>query len=103
MDKNEISKTENDLSRVDGYIFLNEADTFYLAVEDLSHLTRTMSKKFTVLSKQVKSLQFIIAVGCWAIVIEREQTNEKGLHALLEKLYLGDPNDGDITPMKMGA
>ena len=58
-----------------------------------------MSRKVPVLSKQVKSLQFIIAVGCWAVVIEREQTNEKGLHALLEKLYMGDPNDSDIIPM----
>ena len=38
-------------------------------------------------------------MGCWAVVIEREQTNEKGLHALLEKLYMGDPNDSDIIPM----
>ena len=58
-----------------------------------------MSKKVPVLSKQVKSLQLIIAVGCWAVGIERDQTNEKGLHALLEKLYMGDPNDTDIKPM----
>ena len=58
-----------------------------------------MSKKVRVLSKQVELLQFIIAVGCWAIVIVRDQTNEKGLHALLEKLYMGGPNDTDIIPM----
>ena len=58
-----------------------------------------MSKKVPVLSKKVKSLHFIIAVGCWAVVIERDQTNEKGLHALLEKVYMGDPNDTDIIPM----
>ena len=58
-----------------------------------------MSKKVPVLSKQVKSLQLIIAVGSWAVGIERHQTNEKGLHALLERLYMGDPNDTDIKPM----
>ena len=57
------------------------------------------SKKFNVQSESVKVLQFIIAVACWAIVCEREQSNEKGLHSLLEKYYRGDASYEDIIPM----
>ena len=47
------------------------------------------TKKFELLAKHVKSLQFVIAIACWAVVIEKDQTNEEGLYTLLEKLYLG--------------
>jgi hypothetical protein len=45
-------------------------------------------------------MQYIIALACWAVVVEREQTTEKGLHMLMEKLYLGDQNDDDIVSMQ---
>ena len=57
------------------------------------------TKKFELLAKHVKSLQFVIAIACWAVVIEKDQTNEKGLYSLLEKLYLGDVNDDDTIAM----
>ena len=57
------------------------------------------TKKFELLAKHVKSLQFVIAVACWAVVIEKDQTNEKGLYSLLEILYLGDVNDDDTIAM----
>ena len=57
------------------------------------------TKKFELLAKHVKSLQFVIAIAFWAVVIEKDQTNEKGLYSLLEKLYLGDVNDDDTIAM----
>ena len=56
-----------------------------------------MSKKVGVKAQQMKSLQFIIAVACWAVVVEKEQTNEKGIYHLMESLYLED--DDDIVPI----
>ena len=57
------------------------------------------TKKFELLAKHVESLQFVIAIACWAVVIEKDQSNEKGLYSLLEKLYLGDVNDDDTIAM----
>ena len=58
-----------------------------------------MSKKVGMKAQQMKSLQFIIAIACWAVVVEKEQTNEKGIYHLMESLYLGDQDDDDIVPM----
>ena len=58
--KNEISKSKNDIphaaSKTDWYVFLNEAGTFDLAAKYFSHLIWIISKKFTLLSDQMKSI-----------------------------------------------
>ena len=58
-----------------------------------------MSKKIGLRAQQIKSLQFIIAIARWAVVVEKEQTNEKSMYHLLESLHLGDQDDEDIVPM----
>ena len=63
---------------------------------------RYISFQENVLKEVQRAVQVsegVIAVACWAIVCEREQSNEKGLHSLLEKYYRGDASDVDIIPM----
>jgi hypothetical protein len=62
-------------------------------------VTKTQKQK-QLSAKQVKALQNIVSIACWAEVVEQTQTNEKGLQSILEKLYIGDSNDDDSISKK---
>jgi hypothetical protein len=49
-----------------------------------------------VKSTSAKALQSLIALACWAIIVEKKEMNLKGIHQKLHSYYHGDLANPDM-------